>query len=165
MVIRPERARDEGAISAVIAAAFLQAGHSAGNESRIVEALRTAKSLTVSLVATADESIVGHAAFSPVTLDGREDGWFGLGPVAVLPEWRRRGVASELIEAGLATLRGRGARGCVVLGDPRFYGRFGFMADPSFRLPGVPAMYFQRLSFGDHPSGGVVKYHKAFELA
>lgn len=164
MAIRPERRGDEGAISAVIAAAFLEAEHRGGNEARIVEALRAANCLAVSLVATKDHSILGHAAFSPVTLDGRSDGWFGLGPVAVLPRWRRLGIASELIEAGIAALRERGARGCVVLGDPGFYGRFGFIADANFRLPGAPAEYFQRLSFHEASDGGLVRYHPAFEV-
>lgn len=131
MQIRAERPSDEQAISALITAAFLTSDHSGGNEAAIVEKLREANSLTVSLVATESDAIVGHVALSPVTIDGRSDGWFGLGPVAVVPERQRDGIGSAIVEAGLARLRQRGARGCVVLGDPAFYARFGFAADPS----------------------------------
>ena len=78
MVIRPELPADEEAISAVIAEAFLRAEHSAGNEAKIVEGLREAGSLAVSLVAIEDERIVGHVAFSPVTVDGQSCAWSAL---------------------------------------------------------------------------------------
>src|SRR5690348_10587528 len=130
MDIRPEIPADEKAISKVIGAAFLNAEHSGGNEAQIVETLRRAGTLAVSLVAAEDDRIIGHVAFSPVTVDGRSDGWFGLGPVAVEPARQREGTGRALIEAGLATLRDRGSKGCVVLGDPAYYARFGFVADP-----------------------------------
>jgi putative acetyltransferase len=84
--IRSEIGADEAAISTVITAAFLEAEHNDGKEAKIVETLREAASVTVSLVATEGDRIVGHVAFSPVTVDGRSDGWFGLGPVAVAPD-------------------------------------------------------------------------------
>ncbi|NUQ16868.1 MAG: N-acetyltransferase [Sphingomonas sp.] len=164
MKIRSETPADAAAISSVITAAFLLAEHSDGNEARIVEALREAGSLTVSLVATEGDRIVGHVAFSPVTIDGRSDGWLGLGPVAVVPDRQRHGIGSALIEAGLAQLRIQGSRGCVVLGEPGYYRRFGFAADPEFRLAGVPPEYFQRLIFQGPCDGGLVEYHHAFEI-
>ena len=136
--IRSETPVDETAISTVITAAFLEAEHSDGNEAKIVERLREGASLTVSIVAADGDRIVGHVAFSPVTIDGRSDGWFGLGPVAVVSDRQRDGIGSALIEAGLAQLRLQGSRGCVVLGEPGYYGRFGFVADPNLRLTGVP---------------------------
>lgn len=163
MQIRAEQRSDEQAISALITAAFLTAEHSAGNEAAIVERLRQANNLAVSLVATEPDRIVGHVAFSPVTIDGRRDHWFGLGPVAVAPDRQGRGIGSALIEAGLARLRDRGTTGCVVLGEPAYYGRFGFTADPSLRLAGVPPEYFQRLLFRDQPCSGAVNYHSAFQ--
>lgn len=162
MQIRAERPGDEQAISALITAAFLSAEHCAGNEARIVEKLREANSLTISLVATEINDIVGHVAFSPVNIDGRSDGWFGLGPVAVMPNRQRVGIGSALIKAGLARLRERGSRGCVVLGDPAYYSGFGFTADPNLRLAGVPPEYFQRLPFDEQSCVGVVDYHSAF---
>jgi putative acetyltransferase len=155
---------DEAAIASVITAAFLEAEHSGGNEADIVEALREASSLTLSLVATEDATIVGHVAFSPVTVDGRSEGWFGLGPVAVVPDRQRQGIGGALIEAGLRELRAQGSRGCVVLGDPAYYRRFGFRADPNLRLAGAPVGYFQRLPFKEQPCGGLVNYHPAFDV-
>jgi putative acetyltransferase len=165
MQIRSELPDDAAAISSVITAAFLKAEHSGGNEAQIVNVLRNAEALIVSLVATENNRIVGHVAFSPVTIDGRSDSWFGLGPVAVMPSHQRNGFGSALIEAGLALLRERGARGCVVLGNPEFYGRFGFTADPDLFLAGVPSEYFRRLSFGEERRAGEVKYHPAFGVS
>jgi len=162
MQIRGETAADEEEISSLITAAFLEAEHSGGNEAQIVQTLRVAECLTLSLVACENERIVGHIAFSPVTIDGRSDGWFGLGPVAVAPQRQGLGIGSALIRAGLASLREQGARGCVVLGDPAYYVRFGFAADPHLRLAEVPPDYFQRLSFDEQPSMGMVEYHSAF---
>lgn len=165
MTIRPEVAADGDAISAVITAAFAEAEHSGGNEAKIVEDLREAGSLTVSLVAIERDRILGHLACSPVTIDGQSCGWFGLGPVAVLPSRQREGIGSTLIRAGLDLLRARGAKGCVVLGEPSYYSRFGFTADPNLRLAGVPPEYFQRLAFDDQRCAGVVEYNSAFQSA
>jgi len=165
MEIRPEIPSDEKAISELITAAFLEAEHSGGNEARIVDALRKSGSLSVSFVATENGKIVGHVAFSPVTIDDRGDGWFGLGPVAVVPDRQGEGVGSALIEAGLAELRAAGSKGCVVLGEPAYYSRFGFAADPYLWLAGVPPEYFQALKFEEQPCGGEVKYHAAFGMA
>jgi putative acetyltransferase len=160
--VRPEAPSDEHAIWGVITAAFLQAEHRGGNEAEIVAAMRSAGSLAVSLVATVDDSVVGHIAFSTVLIDGMDDGWFGLAPVAVLPEYHRMGIGSALIEAGLAQLRSEGAWGCVVLGDPSYYGRFGFVADAALRLEGVPPEYFQAVRFREPPCRGKVDFHPAF---
>ena len=102
MEIRPEIPSDEKAIAELITAAFLEAEHSGGNEARIVDALRKSGSLSVSFVATENGKIVGHVAFSPVTIDDRGDGWFGLGPVAVVPDRQGEGVGSAAdIDAGM----------------------------------------------------------------
>jgi putative acetyltransferase len=164
MQIRTETPADEEEISSVVTAAFLEADHSGGNEAQIIEALREDHGLTVSLVAWDNGRIVGHVAFSPVTIDGRNNGWFGLGPVAVVRDHQRKGIGSALIEAGLASLRQRGFKGCVVLGDPAYYARFGFVTDPALRLAGVPTEYFQRLSFDEQSYSGMVDYHPAFGI-
>lgn len=162
MIIRPERPSDAAAIRSLVTAAFTGAPHSSGTEAAIVDALRDAGALTLSLVAAERDNIIGHAAFSPVAIDRSPDGWFGLGPVAVRPGRQHGGIGRALIAEGLRQLRERGAEGCVVLGDPAYYGRFGFRADPALRYPGVPAVYFQRLAFdGDSPAG-TVAYHPAF---
>lgn len=163
LTIRPEIHADAEAIGALVTAAFLTAEHSSGTEAAIVAALRAAGALTVSLVAEDGAgSLLGYAAFSPVAIAGHDRGWYGLGPVAVAPASQRAGVGSLLIRAGLDRLKALGAQGCVVLGDPAYYGRFGFRADPRLTYGGVPPVYFQALAFsGDLPQGQVA-YHAAF---
>ncbi len=169
MPIRPEQPADAAAIRALTTEAFAAAPHSSGTEAAIIDGLRAAGALTLSLVAVEDDAkpdtILGHVAFSPVTIDGAERGWFGLGPVSVRPGRQRGGVGSELIREGLQRLREIGAGGCVLLGDPGYYGRFGFAADPALVLEGVPPEYFMRLAFGAGVPAGTVRYHAAFDGA
>jgi putative acetyltransferase len=162
MIVRAETLADLPAIRSVVTAAFQDAPHSGGNEAAIVDALRQAGALAVSLVADEGGAVVGHVAFSPVAIDGQDIGWYGLGPVAVVPGKQRRGIGEALIRAGLARIEQRGARGCVVLGDPAYYGRFGFRSDPDLRFADVPEKYFQRLVVDGEPPKGVVDYHPAF---
>jgi putative acetyltransferase len=160
--IRNETAADVAVIEAVTTAAFLEAPHTSRTEQFIVEALRRTGQLTVSLVADAEGVVVGHVAISPVSIADGASGWYGLGPISVAPEYQRRGIGSRLMREGLRVLREHGASGCVVLGEPGYYGRFGFRVDPDLSLPGVPPEYFQAISFGvSHPKG-VVFYHPAF---
>ena len=162
MEIRPERPGDEGAIAEVIEAAFLLAEHRDGTEAQIVERLRDAGALTLSLVAVDEESVIGHVAFSPVTIDAEDRQWFGLGPIAVRPDRQGKGIGSALIREGLDRLRTMGAAGCVLVGEPDYYRRFGFLADERLVYPGLPAQYFQSLSFGGDLPTGTVAYHPAF---
>ncbi len=163
MIIRPERPEDVADIRYITEAAFLPTEHASGTEADIIDALRAAGALTISLVAIEDEELIGHVAFSPVTVDGRSVDWYGLGPVAVRPDSQGQGVGQELIRKGLARLEELGAQGCVVLGEPDYYGRFGFEAVPSLELPGVPPEYFQCLALGGHRTPtGKVAYHEAF---
>jgi putative acetyltransferase len=161
--IRPERSGDEDAIHAVTIAAFLNAPHTAHTEHFIVRALRRAGRLTVSLVAEREGEIVGHVAISPVTFEDGASGWFGLGPVSVAPELQGRGIGSRLVREALVALRALGGRGCVLVGEPAYYGRFGFRADPGLRLPGVPPQYFQALRLAGEMPSGVVTFDTAFE--
>ncbi len=160
--IRPETAADAPVIHAVTTAAFRDTPRSDQREAAIVDALRRAGALSVSLVAECDGEVAGHVAASPVTIDGRDGDWFGLGPISVLPAWQRRGIGGLLVQASLRQLRALGAGGCVVLGDPAYYGRFGFRATPDLRLPGVPPGYFQRLHLSGSPATGTVAYHAGF---
>ncbi len=162
MEIRAERLDDAGTIAALVAAAFADAPHADGTEAAIVDGLRNAGALALSLVAVTSGHIVGYVAFSPVTVEGAAGGWFGLGPVAVELAHRRRGIGAALIQAGLARLRADGAHGCVVLGDPDYYGRFGFEHDPSLHYPDAPAPFFQRIVFERPAPHGAVAYHPAF---
>ena len=160
--IRPERADDEIAIAALVALAFRGVRDSDGSEPAIVERLRAAGALTLSLVAEESGDILGHVALSPVTIGDGTPGWFGLGPVAVTPGRRREGIGAGLVEAGMDRLRASSAQGCVVLGDPAYYRRFGFGADPRLSYPGPPPPYFQALRFAGPGPSGKVAYHPAF---
>ncbi len=82
------------------------------------------------------QQVVGHIAFSPVTIDGRDLGWYGLGPLAVHPDRQRLGIGALLVRTGLDLLRDQAAQGCVLLGDPLYYARFGFRQDPGLEFPG-----------------------------
>ncbi len=163
-LIRPERPEDLLAIARVHEIAFQSLPHSQQTERFIVQALRQADALTVSLVAERSGLVVGHVAFSPVECSDGATDWYGLGPVAVLPEHQRQGLGQALIDAGLAGLRGLGAAGCVVLGAPGYYGRFGFRHHPECALAGVPPEFFQTISFGSSIPTGTVTYHAAFQV-
>jgi Predicted acetyltransferase len=163
IIIRDEQPDDIEDIAGLTEAAFRDEEHSSHTEHFIVDALRRASRLTVSLVAVDNDVVVGHVAISPVTISSGESGWFGLGPVSVLPDRQGQGIGSGLMHAALGRLRQLGASGCVVLGDPGYYGRFGFKVDPDLRLPGVPAEYFQAISFTGAMPTGDVSYHQSFE--
>ncbi|MFV3370765.1 GNAT family N-acetyltransferase [Pseudomonas sp. NY15435] len=160
--IRPEHPEDLSVIREVTTAAFAEAEHSSGTEGAIVDALRAAGALSISLVATVEGVVVGHVAFSPVTLDGADLGWYGLGPVSVRPDLHGRGIGAALIHAGLERLAALGAKGCVVLGDPAYYPRFGFHQDPAIQYAGVPPEYFMALSLDGSKAAGQVAYHSGF---
>ena len=160
--IRSEIAADVPAIEAVTISAFLNAPHTGHTEHLIVSALRKAGLLAISLVADAEGTVIGHVALSPVSISDGASGWFGLGPISVVPEHQRRGIGSRLMREALRTLREKGASGCVVLGEPEYYGRFGFQADQNLVLPNVPAEYFQAIFLGSSRPRGTVSYHEAF---
>ena len=163
--IRPERPEDAAAIRAVTQAAFRGAAHSSQTEASIVEALRAAGALTVSLVAIQGGEVVGHVAFSPVRIDGPAGGWQGLGPLSVRPDRQRRGIGEALVRDGLERLRAMKSAGCVVLGDPGYYGRFGFGSDPQLYYGGVPPGYLQSLAFEEPTPQGEVHYHPGFDAS
>lgn len=160
--IRQETPTDASAIEVVIVAAFFDARHTGHNEQFIVKALRKSGELTLSLVADDNGTIVGHVAVSPVMISDGTSGWFGLGPISVLPERQGRGIATRLMEHALAGLRKLGASGCVVLGDPNYYSRFGFGPEASLVLPGVPPENFMAISFNGLLPAGIVSYHDSF---
>lgn len=161
--IRSERPTDHAAIRHLIDAAFASAAHASGAEAGIVDKLRNAGQLSLSFVAETADGIVGHIAFSPVCIGGAACGWFGLAPLSVLPAAHGQGIGRALVEAGLGALRGMGAAGCVVLGEPAYYRRFGFAVVPTIHYDGVPSEYFMALPFGKRNAAGAVRYHTAFD--
>ena len=164
-VIRSEVAADQAAIGELTTAAFLTAAHADGTEAAIVRELRAAGALILSLVAVDPTGeIVGHAGFSPIETEmpGR---WFGLGPLSVAPTRQRSGVGSALVRAGLAQLAELKAAGVVLVGDPAYYGRFGFAARPGLSCDGVPDIYVQALAYGEAPAWKAITFHPAFFTA
>jgi putative acetyltransferase len=162
MTIRPETSDDLKAIESVHIAAFAGHRYSRQTEHLIVNALRHDHALSISLVAEVDGRVVGHIAFSPARIDGRDCPWFVLGPVGVLPEHQRRGIGQRLVREGLKAIRGLGAEGCVLVGDPEYYSRFGFAQNPALVLEGVPAEYVLCLPMTGEVPRGCVTHHAAF---
>jgi len=160
--IRDENPSDIQSIFDLTQAAFATEEHSSHTEQFIVNALRNSNQLTLSLVAACNIKIIGHIAFSPVQISDGTTGWYGLGPISVLPEYQGQGIGSKLMHAGLEALKDLDAVGCVLLGDPQYYGRFGFKADSRLVLAGVPAEYFQILPFTEDVPTGEVVYADAF---
>ena len=164
--VRSERPDDIDTIRILAEAAFKHKSYSKGTEGRIVDALRDADALTISLVACTHEGeIVGHAAVSAVTIDGSHMGWFGMGPVSVRPDRQTQGVGKALIQECLARLRQAGGRGCVLLGDPGYYRRFGFDHNTGMRFEGAPAAVFMMLSLDGNIPSGKVLFHQAFSVS
>jgi putative acetyltransferase len=162
MMIRDERTADIDAIRTITTDAFSRMPYSGGTEAAIIDALRDAGALSVSLVAVESDDLVGHIAFSPVAISGITGKWYGLGPVSVRPDRQRIGIGQALIQAGLDRLKALDADGCVVLGDPRYYRRFGFASDPHLRYSVTPPEYFQRLVLNGVAPTGEVAYHAGF---
>lgn len=162
ILLRDEAPRDFLAISKLTAAAFQSLEISRHTEQFIIEALRSAGALTVSLVAEVEGRVVGHIAFSPVTISDHTAGWYGLGPVSVLPEWQRRGIGTALIQAGLARLKALGGKGCCLVGHPQYYQRFGFRNVATLGCEGIPSEVFFALPLDGPFPQGVVAFHPAF---
>ncbi|MCE0495471.1 GNAT family N-acetyltransferase [Vibrio salinus] len=142
MLIREEKDSDYAVISEITIAAFKKMEISNHTEHFIVNALRKAGALALSLVAEIDGVVVGHIAFSPVSMsDGTKD-WYGLGPLSVHPDYQRRGVGKALIEKGLTRLKKRNAKGCCLVGHPEYYPRFGFKNADGLILDGIPPEVF-----------------------
>ncbi|MDI5892828.1 GNAT family N-acetyltransferase [Halomonas rhizosphaerae] len=162
LVVRQELSSDAAAIHDLTRSAFLNAPHTAHTEQFIVDALRMAGALAISLVAEQEGEVVGHVAVSPVSISDSSEGWYGLGPISVKPELQRKGIGSLLMQSALRLLQEQGAAGCVLVGDPAYYSRFGFKRESSLILSDVPPEYFQALSFGPSLPSGVVTFHEAF---
>ncbi len=163
IAIRSENNADIGEITEVTAAAFKTMEISNQTEQFIIAALREAKALTVSLVAELDSRVIGHIAFSPVTMSDDTPNWYGLGPVSVLPECQRKGIGKALIQEGLARIKDLNARGCCLVGHPNYYRTFGFRNVSGLVHEGVPQEVFLALSFDGHVPQGEVTFHEGFK--
>lgn len=162
VLIRDEQAADIPVISKVTVAAFATMEISNQTEQFVIQALRAAKALAVSLVAEVDGRVVGHIAFSPVSMSDGTTNWYGLGPVSVHPDFQRRGIGKALIREGLSRLKKLNARGCCLVGHPRYYRQFGFENAGGLIYEGVPGEFFFVLAFDGRIPSGKVMFHDAF---
>lgn len=166
--IRHERTEDADAIADILLAAFRDHPYSNQTEHLLVAALRESGGMTLSLVAEASSEmgnvLAGQIAFSPVRIDGRECHWYGIGPLAVRPDLQKRGVGRALVKHGLREIKAMGGKGCVLVGDPRYYERFGFAPHPGLVYDDVPAEYFLARALGGACPSGAVAFHEAFAV-
>lgn len=163
-IIRNETVADVSAIAEVTVAAFKTLEISNHTEQFIIAALRAAKALTVSIVAEIDGHVIGHIAFSPVSISDGARNWYGLGPVSVLPKYQRQGIGKALIREGLSRLKDMNARGCCLVGHPDYYRKFGFNNMSGLVLEGVPQEVFFALSFDGNIPQGAVAFHEGFKV-
>lgn len=162
--IRPEQGADEEAIYDLVKRAFAPMPFSGGDEQDLVNALRMQGDLALSLVAVdPDGTVIGHIGFSPVTIDGAACNWFQMAPVSVTPELQHKGIGSALIKAGIEQLRGQGARGVAVVGNPVYYERFGFALSPGLApLSEHDLPYFRAMVLSGELPTGTLRYAPAF---
>jgi putative acetyltransferase len=162
MIIRKETQSDVEAIFNITKLAFENHPYSHNTEQFIIDALRAANALTISLVAEMDGKIVGHIAFSPVTFSDGSKNWYGLGPISVLPDYQKQGIGKSLVNKGIVLLKDMGAEGCVLVGDPKYYERFGFRSPARLKHEGVPQENFLASPFCHRTPEGTVQFHCAF---
>ncbi len=136
--------------------------YAGGDEQDVINRLREAGALSVSLVATIDDEIVGHVAFSPADAADSTGPWFTLGPVSVLPDYQRQGIGSALIRQGLDDLEALGALGCVLVGNPEYYQRFGFELAPATAPQDDYRDVFMIYCFSTGRPGSTIEFHPAF---
>ncbi|MEG4588569.1 N-acetyltransferase [Microcoleus sp. MOSTC5] len=167
MDIRTEKPEDIEAVRQVNIGAFERE-----NEANLVDRLRGIAA-TFSFVAVKSDRIVGHIFFSPVVVEGKCSSnlsILGLAPVAVLPEYQRQGIGTLLIQQGLEECRRSGFQAVVVLGDPDFYSRFGFVPASSkslkceYDVPDEAFMVLELESGALQDCSGTVKYRSEFSL-
>jgi putative acetyltransferase len=165
ITIRPEHKADFSAIRQIHLAAF-----ETDAEANLVEALRESNVEIISLVAEHNESLIAHILFSRVELANNNPSVSiaGLAPMAVIPQYQRKGIGSQLVAAGIEACRAAGYSAIVVLGHPDFYPRFGFVPTVNYRIKSeydVPENVFMIKELQEGALAnchGIIKYHKAF---
>jgi putative acetyltransferase len=162
-LIRPELPEDITAITSIVDEAFLGMPYAEGDEAALIVELRRLGELSISLVAEENGFVVGQVAFSQARSSDGAFGWYGLGPIAVLPKYQHRGIGSALMRAGLESIDKLGANGCILVGHPQFYVRFGFINAPGTAPANEPSEHFMvKLFRGQMPSGPIY-FHPAFK--
>ncbi|MDY0275516.1 MAG: N-acetyltransferase [Desulfomicrobium sp.] len=162
ILIRDEKESDYELISQVTKAAFAPLDMSEHNEQFIIKALRRAQALSLSLVAEIDGQVVAHIAFSPVTISSQIQGWYGLGPLSVHPRFQGQGIGTALVKKGVARLKNLKAKGCVLVGHPGYYQKFGFQNVQGLVVQEIAQEFVLALSFDGHLPQGQVDFHQGF---
>ena len=162
--IRPEEQRDHGAIYDVTKRAFAPMPYAGGNEQDLINILRNKGALSLSLVAEQHGKVVGHVALSPVAHESGVEGWFGLGPISVEPALQRMGVGGMLIQEAKSWMNARKARGCVLVGNTKYYSRHGFIPSAANAPEKEPPEYFMVLPLDNTIPAGRFSFHPAFYL-
>lgn len=163
-IIRPESLADRPAIAEVIEKAFWGKPYAEGDEAELVDKLRESNALSVSLVAELSGRVIGQIVFSPAVASDGSDGWFALGPLAVLPDYQGKGIGSKLVRCGLNALAKLDAHGCILVGDSEYYSRFGFELSPLNAPHDEPPDHFMvKVLAGPLPQG-VIAFHEAFKI-
>ena len=160
--IRCELPSDIPEIRRITELAFREMSYAAGDEQDVIDRLRSSNALSLSLVAAEENRVIGHAAFSPVTLNSEIAPWFALGPVSVTPEGQGQGIGSKLIRSGLEQLQSTDALGCILTGNPDYYRRFGFNVCAEYCPDGEPEEYFMVKKFKRTLITGLFAFHPAF---
>jgi predicted N-acetyltransferase YhbS len=163
LIIRSEKPSDIEAIAEVAKAAFEDYPLSQQTEPATIDDLRADDALTISLVGEVDGRVVGHIAFSIVTISDGTTNWHGLGPVSVLPEYQGRRIGTALVTSGLALLESMNSKGSVLMGLPTYFSRFGFWNHPQLVHEGVPQEVFVAKSLVGLVPSGTVEFHQAFK--
>lgn len=164
MNIREEKESDINAIFEITKQAFENHPVSHGTEQFIINALRKDNALTISLVAEIEEKVVGHIAFSLLTISDGSCDWYALGPISVQPKFQWQGIGQALIHEGLSQLKSLGSQGCVLVGPPKYYNRFGFKSFSELNIEGVPQQYVLALPFNEKIATGLITHHQAFSV-
>ena len=153
MHIRTEREEDYSQIYEVVKKAFEKAEHSDGNEQDLVEKLRKNKAYinSLSLVCEDNDKIVGYVMFTKNKI-GKVTG-LTLAPLAILPKYQHRRLGTLLVKSGLKIAKELGYEYVVVLGNPKYYNRFGFVTSKEFGIKSpfdVPSKNFMALNLIDN---------------
>jgi putative acetyltransferase len=164
MIIRAEIPDDATAIHQLTEQAFAPMPFSDGTEPAIIRTLRQAGNLTLSLVAEDNHEIIGHVAFSPVTINGSHDNWYGLGPISVRSDRQKQGIGTALVQIGLNALKAENAKGCALIGNPAVYGAMGFASNGKVHYENLDDKAVQFVVFSGPPPQGILKFAPAFDL-
>ena len=165
--IRQARPEDSTALGRVHLVAF-----GGPVEAKLVQLISERKKALITLVAVSDGRVVGHILFSRVTIANSPDIFnaVGLAPVAVLPEFQRKGIGSALIREGLERCKQAGYHAVVLIGDPAYYSRFGFVRAADFGLQNEYGVHDEFMALPLHDGAldgisGMVKYLPEFREA